>query len=73
MTMKTQPQKSTECLKSSSQREVHSNTNLPAKKKKTKKISNKQPNPLPKRIRKRRRNKTLSHPKEGNHKDQRGN
>ena len=58
------------CNKSSSKREVHSNTGLPQE---TGKISNKQPNLPPKRIRKRRTNKTQSQQKEGNNKDQGGN
>ena len=56
--------------KSSSQREVHSNTGLPQKRRK---IPNQQLNLLPKRIRKGRTNKTQSQQKEGNRKDQRGN
>ena len=43
------------CSKSSSKREVYSNTNLPQE---TRKISNKQPNITPKGTRKRRTNKT---------------
>ena len=62
--------KSMECSKSSSKREVYSNTGLPQE---TRKISNKQPNLPPKRIRKRRTNKGQSQQKEGNNKDQRGN
>ena len=42
--------KSMECSKSSSNREVYSDTSLPQG---TRKISNKQPNPTPKLIRKR--------------------
>ena len=45
------------CSKSSSKREVHSNTRLPQE---TRKISNKQPNLLSKIIRKRRTKKTQS-------------
>ena len=62
------------CSKNSSQREVHSDTvpSLKKKKKKQGKISNKQPNPPPKRIRKGRTKKILSQQKKGDHKDQRG-
>ena len=56
------------CCKSNSEIEVHSDTGLPQK---TRKISNKQPNLPPKRIRKRRTKKVQSWQKEGNHKDQR--
>ena len=56
--------------KSSSKREVHSDTGLPQE---TRKILNKQPNLPPKSIRKRRTNKTQSQQKEGNNKYQRGN
>ena len=49
--------KSMGCSKSSSKREVHSNTRLPQE---TRKISNKQPNLLSKIIRKRRTKKTQS-------------
>ena len=58
------------CRKRSSEREVHRDTGLPQE---TRKISNKQPNLPPKRIRKRRTNKTQSQQKEGNNKYQRGN
>ena len=54
---------------SSSKREVHTDTGLPQ----GTKISNKQLNLPPKRIRKRRTNKTQSQQREGNNKDQRGN
>ena len=54
------------CCKSSSKREVHSDPE-------TRKMSNKQPNLPPKRIRKRRTNKTQSQQKEENSKCQRGN
>ena len=60
------------CRKNSSQRKVHSDTVPSLKKKKKRKISNKQPNPPPKRIRKGRTKKILSQQKEGDHKDQRG-
>ena len=49
------------CSKSSSKREVYSNTILPQE---TRKISNKQPNLTPKATRKRRTNKTYSRRKE---------
>ena len=52
------------CSKSSSKREVYSNTNLPQE---TRKISNKQPNITPKGTRKRRTNKTQNQSKERNH------
>ena len=58
------------CSKSSAQREIHSDTGLPQKRRK---ISNQQINLSPKLIRKRRRNQTLSWQDEGNHKDERGN
>ena len=61
--------KSMGCSKSSSKREVYSDTGLSQK---TRKISNKQLNLPPKRIRKR-TNKAQSQQKEGNNKDQRGN
>ena len=64
--MKTHHTKTMGCSKSSSWREVHSDTGLPQK---TRKISNNQPNLPLKRIRKRRTNKQQ---KEGN-KDQGGN
>ena len=57
--------------KSSSKREVYSNTILPQETKK--KISNKQPNFTPKATGERRTNKTQSQQKERNHKDQRRN
>ena len=61
--MKTQPSKIYGYSKSSSKREVHRETGLPQKKKKKKKTDKKtrnfkQPKPPPKRIRKRRANKT---------------
>ena len=56
--------------KSSSEREVHSDTGPPQN---TRKISNKQPNLPPERIIRRKTNKTQSQQKEGNHKDQREN
>ena len=55
------------CSKSSSKREVYSNTILPQE---TRNISNKQPNPTPKAIRERRTIKPQSQQKERNHKDQ---
>ena len=55
--------------KSSSMREVYSDTGLPQK---TENISNKQPNPPFKGIRKR-TTKAQSQQKKGNNKDQRGN
>ena len=60
------------CSKSSSKKEVYSNTSLS---KGTIKISNKQPKLPSKGIRKRRINKTQSQSqwKEGNYKDNRGN
>ena len=50
--------------------EVYSDTSLPQE---TNKISDKQPNPPPKRIRKRITDKAQSQQKEGSSKDQRGN
>ena len=55
------------CSKSSSKREVYSNTNLPQE---TRNISNKKPNLIPKAIREIRTRKTQSWQKERNHKDQ---
>ena len=49
--------KPTGCSKSSSKREVYSNTSLPQQ---IRKISNKQPNLTPKALRERRTNKTQS-------------
>ena len=49
------------CSKISSKREVYSNTSLPQE---TRKISNKQPNLMPKATRERRTNKTHSRRKE---------
>ena len=49
------------CSKSSSYRKIHSNTGLPQK---TRKISNKQPNLPPKRIRKRKTKSKVSKRKE---------
>ena len=67
MTMKTQRTKPMGCSKSSSKREVYSNTILPQE---IRNISNKQPNFTPKATRERRTKKTLSQQKERNHKDQ---
>ena len=53
--------------KSSSKREVYSNSILPQE---TRKISNKQSNPTLKTTRERRTKKTQSQQKERNHKDQ---
>ena len=61
MTMKTRQPKPMECSKSSSKREVYSNTILPQE---TRKISNKQPNLIPKAIRER-RTKKKKHKAEG--------
>ena len=55
------------CSKSSSKREIQSNTSLPQE---TRKISNKQSNLTPKGTRERRTNKTQSQQKERNQKDQ---
>ena len=55
MTMKTQLPKPMGCSKSSSKREVYSNTILPQE---TRNISNKQPNLTPKAFRERRRTTT---------------
>ena len=55
MIMKRQPFKSMGCYKSSAQRDIHSNTDLPQKRRK---ISNRQLNPTPEQIRKRRTKKT---------------
>ena len=55
------------CSKSSSKREVYSNTILPQE---TKNTSNKQPNITPKAIRERRTKKPQSEQKERNHKYQ---
>ena len=46
--------KSVKCSKSGTKKEVYGNTGLPQE---TRKISNKQPNPIPKTIRERRTNK----------------
>ena len=54
MTVKTQRPKPMGCSKSSSKREVYSNTILPQE---TRKISNKQPNLTPKAVRERRTKK----------------
>ena len=70
MEMKKNPTKLMRCRKSSSKREVQSDTGLPQE---MRKISNKQPKPPPKIIRKRRTNKTQSQKKEGYNKDQRRN
>ena len=56
------------CSKSSSWKEIHSNTGLPHK---IRKISNKQPYLLPKRITESRTNTDKSQQKRGNNKDQR--
>ena len=56
-----------QCSKSSSKREVYTNTILPQK---TRNISNKQPNLTPKANRERRTKKPQSYQKERNHKDQ---
>ena len=56
--------------KSTSKREVYSDTSLPQE---TRKISNKLFNLTPKGTRKRRKNKTQSQQKERNHKDESGN
>ena len=58
------------CSKSSSKGEVHNDSGLPQK---TRKTSSKQPNLPPKRIRRRTTSKTQSQQKEGNNKDQRAN
>ena len=55
------------CSKSSSKREVDSNTILPQE---TRNISNKQSNLKPKAIRERRTEKLQNYQKERNHKDQ---
>ena len=65
--MKTQRTKPMGCSKSSSKREVYSNTILPQE---TRNISNKQPKLTPKAIRERRTKKPQSQQKERNHKDQ---
>ena len=67
MTMKTQRPKPMGCSKSSSKREVYSNTILPQE---TRNITNKQPNLTPKAISERRTKKPQSQQKERNHKDQ---
>ena len=54
------------CGKSSSKREVYSNTILPQE---TRKISNRQPNFTPKTTEKEEQNKTKNQQKERNHKD----
>ena len=56
-----------ECSKSTSKREVYSNTSLPQERGN---ISNKQPNLAPKAIRERRTKKPQSQQKERDHKDQ---
>ena len=58
------------CSKSSSKREVYSNTILPEE---TRKISNKQPNLTPKATRESRTNRAQSQQKKENNKDQRRN
>ena len=67
MTMKTQQPKPMGCSKSSSKKDVFSNTILPQE---TRNISNKQPNLTPKAIRERRTTKPQSQQKERNYKDQ---
>ena len=62
--------KSTGCNKSSSKREVHSDSSLP---KEMRKMSNKQPNLPSKWVRKIRTSKTQSQQKKGNNKDLGGN
>ena len=62
------------CSKRSSKREVHSKKLKKQEKSQfltpeTRKISNNQPNLLPKRMRKRRTHKAQSHQMEGNNKD----
>ena len=70
MKTKTQKFKIYGMHKSSSKREVYSNRSLPQE---TRKISNKQSNPIPKGTRKRITNKTESYQKERNNKEQRRN
>ena len=65
--MKNNFPKSMEHSRSSSKREIHSNTISPQERRK---ISNKQSNPTLKTTRGRRTNKTQSQSKERNHKDQ---
>ena len=60
MTMKTQRPKTYGCSKSSSKREVYSNTILTRE---TRKVSNKESNPTPKAIRERRTRKKKKNPK----------
>ena len=67
MTMNTQQPKTYGWSKSSSKREVYSNTVLTQE---TTNISNKQPNLTPKAIRERRTKNPQSSQKERNHKDQ---
>ena len=67
MTVKTLWPKPMGCSKSSSKREVYSNTNLPQE---TRKISKKQLNHTLKAIRERKTKKPQSQQKERNHKDQ---
>ena len=57
------------CSKSSSKKEVYNNTVLPQE---TRKVSNKQPNLPPERIRKIMTKKDQSQQKEGNNQDHRG-
>ena len=68
--MKTQLSKSMGCSKSSSKKEVYSDTDCPQE---MRKISKKQPNLLFKGIRKRRTNNAQKQQKEGNNKRQREN
>ena len=65
--MKTQLSKSMGCSKSSSKREVYSNTGLPQK---TRKISNKN---LTYHLKEFEKNRNPNHQKERNNNDQRGN
>ena len=67
MTTKHDDPKPMGCSKSSSKREVYSDTSLPQK---VRKISNKQPRLTPKGTRKTRTNITQSYQKERNPKDQ---
>ena len=69
MKMETQLPKSMGCSKSSSKREVYSDTSLPQE---TRKISSKQPK-LPSEVIRKRINKAQRQQKEGNNKDERGN
>ena len=66
MKMKTHSSKIYGMQQKRSKREIYSDTNLPQK---IRKISNKQPNLIPKGDRKRKTSKTQSQQKERNHKD----